>query len=211
MAKGGAMIEWIRPRRVVFAAFISLFLMTGCQSVMSSSSDKPAGRHTTKNMFPLRFKIHAFAVHCYNTVRCQVIYNNFDFGPYGADNQLSPPPPSPDYRDHWALASYIGIRNFPPPAEVKWTSLDGIAHETKVDIGAIFKDERVLYDVPESEIPDGMFPQGLIIDPGIILEVSDRTVNVYMKALIPTKTEQIPGNKYSDIRGDVLLAWSRTY
>ncbi len=81
----------------------------------------------------------------------------------------------------------------------------------KVDIGAIFKGERVLYHVPESEIRDGIFPQGLVAGPSIFLEVNDRTINVYMQALIPTKTEQIPGNKYSDAREDVILAWTRTY
>jgi hypothetical protein len=178
---------------------------------MSSPSDSSTEHHAASNMFPLRFKIHAFAVHCYNTIRCRVIYNNFDFSSYKAEEQPSPPPPAPDYREHWGLASYAGIRNFPAPAEVQWTSLDGASHEAKLDIGAIFKDERVLYKVPDSEIPDGMFPQGLIIDPGILLEVNDRTINVYMKALIPTKTEQIPGNKYSDAREDVILAWTHTY
>jgi hypothetical protein len=205
------MIGSLYPRRIVFAVAIFLLLTTGCQSVMSSPSDKSAEHHAASNVFPLRFKIHAFAAHCYNTIRCRVIYSNFDFGPYKTEEQPSPPPPSPDYRDRWALASYAGIRNFPPPAEVKWTSLDGATHEAKVDIGVIFKNERVLYKVPDSEIPDGMFPQGLIIDPGIILEVNDRTINVYMQALIPTKAEQISGNKYSDVREDVLLAWSHTY
>ncbi len=148
-------------------------------------------------MFPLRFVDHDFQVFCYNTLRCHVVYNNFNFTPYKADQEPSPAPPSADYRDHWPFASYLGIRNFPPPAEVKWTSLDGVEHTAQVDIAAIFKDERVLYRVPDSEIPDRSWGG----EPGILLEVNDRTISVYMKAFIATKTEQIPGNK--------IQRWSR--
>ena len=158
-------------------------------------------------MFPLTFVDHDFEVHCYNTLRCRVIYNDSNFSPYKAEDEPSPPPPSPDYRDHWRFASNLGIRNFPPPAQVSWTSLDGIAHEAEVNIGEIFKDQRVLYNVPDSEIPDRSWGG----EPGIILEVNDRTLSVYMKAFIATKTEQIPGNKYSYGREDVIRAWTHTY
>ena len=157
-------------------------------------------------MFPLRFYNHGFAVHCYNTIRCQVIYYDHDFTRLLGDKP-SGPPPSPDYREKWSMAMRSWIPNFPPPAEVRWTSLDGTEHEAKVDIGAIFKDQRVLYRVPDKEIPDQSWGD----DPSIFLEISDRTLNVYMKAFIATKTEQIPGNKYSDGRDDVILAWTHTY
>lgn len=191
---------------VAFAPAL-LLLMTGCHPAMSTRSDSPSADHAEPSMFPLRFVDHDFQVFCYNTLRCHVIYNNFDFTPYKADEQPSPAPPSKDYRDRWPFASYLGIRNFPPPAEVSWTSLDGVAHTAKVDIGAIFKDERVLYRVPDAEIPDRSWGG----EPGIFLEVNDRTISVYMKAFIATKTEQIPGNKYSDGRDDVILAWTHTY
>jgi len=47
--------------------------------------------------------------------------------------------------------------------------------------------------------------------PGIFLEVNDRTISVYMKAFIATRAEQIPGNKDSDFRDDVILAWTHAY
>ncbi|MEO8746427.1 MAG: hypothetical protein ABI379_02035 [Rhodanobacter sp.] len=174
---------------------------------MPTSSTKGSQPSATSSMFPLKFYQHAFDAHCYNTIRCKVIYNRFNFSPDHAETQPSPAPPSPDYRQHWSYASYAGIANFPPPAEVQWTSLDGVTHEAKVDIGAIFKDGRVLYHVPDAEIPDKSWTE----EPGIFLEVNDRTINVYMQAVIATKTEQIPGNKYSHRRDDVILAWSHTY
>ncbi|MBN8715250.1 MAG: hypothetical protein J0H50_15020 [Xanthomonadales bacterium] len=174
---------------------------------MANPSDPADTQEASAPMFPLRFAFHAFQVFCYNTLRCQVIYANHNFSPWKAEEEPSPPPRSPDYRDHWPLASNIGIRNFPPPAKVRWTSMDGVTHEAEVAIGTIFKDERVLYRVPDSEIPDRSWSG----EPGILLEVNDRTISVYMKAFIATKTEQIPGNKYSNAREDVILAWTHTY
>lgn len=197
-------------QNLVFRAVLSaatILLLTGCITAMSTQSDSTNAHHTGSSMFPLRFVDHDFQVFCYNTVRCRVIYNNFNFSPYGAEKEPSPPPPSADYRDHWPFASYLGIRNFPPPAEVSWTSLDGVSHEATVDIGAIFKDERVLYSVPDIEISDRSWGG----EPGIFLEINDRMINVYMKAFIATKIAQIPGNKYSDARDDVILAWTHTY
>ena len=185
------------------AAFL---LITGCAPAMSNKPDSTE-HQTTSSMFPLRFVNHAFQVFCYNTVRCHAIYNDFNFTPYKADERPSPAPPSEDYRDHWPFASYAGIPNFPLPAEVNWTSLDGVAHTAQVDIGAIFKNERVLYQVPDNQIPDGSWGG----EPGIFLEINDRTISVYMKAFIATKAEQIPSNKDSNFRDDVILAWTHTY
>ena len=192
--------------RAVMSAVVFLLLTTGCHPVMSTQSDSSNAHHEGSSKFPLRFHEHAFAVHCYDTIRCQVIYYDHDFSRlYG--NKPSGPPASPDYRDQWPSATRGGIPNFPPAAEVRWVSLDGVPHEARVDIGTIFKDERVLYTVPDSEIPDRSWGG----DTDIFLEVNDRTINVYMKAFIATNTEQTPGNKDSDFRDDVILAWTNTY
>lgn len=191
--------------RALFALALAL-LTSGCQPAMSTQPDSSPRNHGEPSMFPLTFKVHAFQAYCFNTLTCKIVYNNYQFMPSYA-NKPSGPPPSPDYREHWPFASNIGIRNFPPPAQIQWTSLDGAEHNAKVDIGSIFKNERVLYKVADSEIPDRSWGG----EPGIILEVNDRTINVYMKAFIATKTEQIPGNKYSTGRDDVILAWTQTY
>jgi hypothetical protein len=196
-------------RTIFFRAVLPaamLLLMTGCHPAMSTQSDSASQHPAESSMFPLRFYDHGFSAHCYNTVRCQVIYYDHDFTrPFGS--KPSGPPPSPDYRDRWPAATRFGIPNFPPPAEVRWTSLDGVAHETKVDIGAIFKDQRVLHRVPDIEIPDRSWGG----EPSILLEVNDRTVSLYMKAFIATKAEQVPGDKNSDFREDVVLAWTHSY
>jgi hypothetical protein len=201
----------MRHARLASRALLILIALTGCLSAMALPSDTST-THPATNHFPLTFKRHDFRAYCYNTIGCEVIYanNNFTRRYYG--DKVAPPPRSPDYRDAWGLASYLGIPNFPPPAEVKWKSLDGVAHEASVDIGAIFKDELIRYLVPNDEIVDGLYPgPGPAGEPSIFLEVNDRTISVFMKAFIPTKKEQEPGNKYSDFREDLILAWTRTY
>jgi hypothetical protein len=94
------------------------------------------------------------------------------------------------------LVSRVGIRNFPPPAEVKWTAKDGTSHAAKVDIGTIFKDCLIWHNVPKADMKD--FYRGpYASDADILIVVDDHTVSVYTKTFIPTLTEQIPGNKYS--------------
>lgn len=177
---------------------------------MAFSSDSPT-KHAAPNHFPLKFKRHDFRAYCYNTIGCEVIYADNNFTRIYED-KVAPAPRSPNYRDDWGLASYGGIPNFPPPALVRWKSLDGVSHEAKVDIAAIFKDELILYRVPNDEIREGAFPgPGPAADPSIFLEVNDRTISVFTKTMIPTKAEQEPGNRFSDYRADLIPVWSQTY
>ena len=189
--------------QTLLAALLCLPIF-GCQHAMSTSSPGSAG-HVVRNEFPLRFKEHSFEAVCYNTIDCKVVYSNTVEWEDEHD-EVSPPPKSANYRDSWGLASHIGIDNFPPPAEVTWKSLDGIAHEAQVDIGKIFKDELVLHNVPQEDIP--VETAAMVGGPSIFLEVNDRTINVYMNAHIALK--DTPSRK-SDFRSELILAWSHTY
>lgn len=102
------------------------------------------------------------------------------------------------------------IRNFPPPAKVRWRSKDGEAHEAEIDIGALFADEVIRHHVPRDEmpeLPDGKYRN----EPSIILEVNDRTIRVWMRAHVPTRKLQELGNPYSDFRNDLILVETYTY
>lgn len=201
----------MRHARLASRALLILIALTGCLSAMALPSDTST-KHPATNHFPLTFKRHDFRAYCYNTIGCEVIYANNNFTRSHSGDVVSPPPPSPDYREKWGFASYGGIPNFPPPAEVTWKSLDGKSHTASVDIGAIFKDELVRYRVQNDDIREGAFPgPGPAADPSIYLEVNDRTISVFTKTLIPTKKEQEPGNQNSYYRADLVQAWSRTY
>ncbi|NYE27628.1 hypothetical protein HDE78_000553 [Rhodanobacter sp. K2T2] len=203
------MLSPFNVRRATFSIAGSVLLMTGCQTAISAQTYATISPPAQTRAVPLKFKRHNFEVHCYNTLSCTVVYDNNDFArPYL--NTPTPAPSADDYQKHWGTASYLGIKNFPPPAEIRWKSRDGQSHEATVDIGAIFKDELIWHNVPKSEMTD--FYKGPVADdPDIFLEVNDHTLNVYMAMFIPTKNEQIPGNKDSDFRKDIILSWSHTY
>jgi hypothetical protein len=202
------MLSLFKLRRTTFSIAASVLLMAGCHPAMSAQTDARIAPPAQTHAVPLKFKQHNFEAVCYNTIGCTVVYNNRPQAKHGAD-EVSGPPKSKDYKKTWGSVE-TGIRNFPAPAEVTWKSLDGVAHEAKVDIGSIFKDELVWHDVPKSDMTD--FYAGPVAGaPDIYLEVNDRTINVYMAMLVPTKAEQIPGNKDSDFRKDVILAWSQTF
>jgi len=195
-------------RRATLSIAVSVLLMTGCHPAMSAQANSRIEPPAQTHAVPLKFKLHNFEALCYNTIGCNVIYNN-RYQMQHAPDEVSPSPKSSDYKKNWGSVE-LGINNFPSPAEVTWKSMDGVAHEAKVDIGAIFKDELIWHDVPKADMAN--FYKGPVAgDPDIYLEVNDRTVNVYMAMFIPTKGEQIPGNKDSDFRKDVILAWSHTY
>ena len=153
--------------------------------------------------FPLRFLRHNFGIATYAVQEYTVIYANrpYSGGPRPAREEVHP------NAFHGTSAGHISIRNFPPPAVVRWTSKDGTPLEAQVDIGEIFKDELVLYDVPREEISD----RTPSINPDIVMEINDRTINVYMRAFISLKEPRIPGNRHSDAQDELVLAWSRTY
>ena len=198
-----------RYRRAAMRVAVLFTLVTGSHAMSTPPGDAadyrqpPAPTHEV----PLRFAGHNFESLCFNTIGCKVGYAG-SYQTEDASDKTSPPPPA-NLDEVWGPGE-AGIRNFPPPAEVTWKSLDGAAHEAKVDIAAIFKDGLIWHNVPKADMAH--FYRGEWAgDPNIYLEVDDHTISVYTRMLIPTKTEQIPGNKDSDIRTDLFLVWSHTY
>ena len=171
---------------------------------MSTSDPSHESGNRDENAALLRFTAHSFSAHCFDTIGYKVLYDNL-YAVRRDDDEVSPPPRA-DYLSYLS-ASTVGIQNFPPPAIVTWRSKDGTPHKATVDIGDIFKDQRILHHVPAKDIPKDAY----VDDPGIILVVNDRTISVYMRATIPLKEPSIPGNKYSDFRDDLILAYSHTY
>ena len=196
-------------RSLILAAPLSLAL-TGCQSAMSSSPtsspDPSDGSYSNVNPeWPLKFRAHYFGAHCFDTQHCEILYRGF---PHGADSGPSPSVASYGRPLEKLLSAGRGpIPNFPPPAKVTWRSKDGTSHEAEIDIGEIFKDQLIRHNVAREDATD-IPTSGM---PGIILEVNDRTINVYMRAIIATKELQKPGNPHSDFRNDLIKAFSKTY
>ncbi|UPG85730.1 hypothetical protein L2Y94_20955 [Luteibacter aegosomatis] len=152
----------------------------------------------------VRFAKHNFSAYCFNTYECRVDYDNYRHADIQAGKR-SPPVPS-DWSKS-ADAGYGGIRNFPDPATVIWRSLDGVHHETYVDIGRIFSSEQVVHRVPPKEIK----MDGAVLSPDVILAVDDREIRVYMRAMIPLNYPKKPSNPYSFFEDDLILVHSKKY
>ncbi|HJS34526.1 MAG TPA: hypothetical protein VJ766_03455, partial [Pseudoxanthomonas sp.] len=165
-------------------ALISAMIIStaGCQGMamtQESGNGKTVGRiDNTVADWPLTFVRHNFGATSYSTYGCKVVYNGFLHLSDDDDVlRISSASAHPDALKKLS-AGYLSVRNFPGPAKVTWRSADGVAHQAEVDIGGIFKDQEVLHNVPKGEV------LGDLGNPDILLEVNDRTINVYMRAFV---------------------------
>ncbi len=141
-----------RYRNAAWQIIACFLLFSGSQFATSAPTDDPADYREppapTKQV-PLRFGAHNFGAHCYNTLHCSVIYHNHDFTILDHDEPSRSP--RSDEIDN-LTAGTLGIENFPPPAQVKWTAKDGSTHEAIVNIEKIFKDGLIWHKVPNPQI-----------------------------------------------------------
>lgn len=172
-----------------------------------STSKKTETYTPVSNEWPLRFEKHGFAAHCYDTTGCSVLYNDEYLVQDPAD-KVRPSSESigPNYQKGWGTVTFGGIKNFPKPAVVKWKSKDGALHAAEVDIAEIFKNQQILHRVAREDLPTET--AATIGEPSIILEVNNRTINVYMREAIYLKDTE---SRRNESRDDVILAFSRTY
>ncbi|MFZ5656511.1 MAG: hypothetical protein ACOY37_05565 [Pseudomonadota bacterium] len=196
--------------RAGYASLIAALLaLTGCPSAMSTvgSSDSSSERvEPDADMWPLRFKAHMFGAHCFGTQACRIVYRGMEHGSDDASPSIE------SYGrplDKLLSAGRGPIPNFPAPAQVRWKSKDGSALEADVDIGEIFKDRVIRHRLGREEIPEATLRSDHVAD--IIIEVNDRTINVYTRALISTREQQKPGNRHSNFRNDLFKVFTRTY
>ena len=184
--------------------------LTGCSAAMTSTPapESSAGLDDSAYVgWPLKFKAHYFGASTYSTYGCKVVYSGMN---RVADSeevlQNSSESIGSKYPNNMR-AGWGPIANFPPPATVTWRSKDGSSHEAEIDIGEIFKDELIRHNIARE---DAMDPASSGM-PGIILEVNDRTINVYMRAMIWLKEPRLPGRPHSDYQDDLIKVFSRSY
>jgi hypothetical protein len=165
----------------------------------------------SKDPWPLKFTRHNFEAACHNTQRCSVVYDRDQFT-RRYEFEASGPPPAGDWKQRWTAGTGVD-KCFPPPAQVDWISLDGTEHHARIDIGAMFKDRLVRHNVPREDIPEGWLAANAI-DPvsiHVLMEINDRTITVYTRAHVATKSLRVPGNDYSNYRNDLIEVWTHTY
>lgn len=189
---------------------LGVLFAAGCQPAMTAPS-APAttsGHETiagTVAEWPLTFKRHLFGAVCFDTRGCEVIYDDRDHGT-AADTPSAADIPAQRY-DALMIARYGDLPNFATPARLRWRSRDGSEHAGEVDLAEIFKDGLVRHKTPREDIAEDV-SMGFT---HVVLEINDRTVNVYTRTMIPTKREQVPGNPHSFFRDDLIKVYSRTH
>jgi hypothetical protein len=194
-------------------AGLLMLILSGCPSAMTTPTTQDATlppaterRYTgTVADWPLFFKRHLFGAFCFDTRGCEVRYDGRDHGTAADTPTLTSI--DPKRYDALMIARYGDLANFPGPAQVRWRSKDGSEHHAEIDFAEIFKDELIRHNVPREDIAEGV-SMGFT---HVLLEVNDRTINVYTRTMIPTKREQVPGNKYSHFRDELINVYSRSY
>jgi hypothetical protein len=203
-----------RGRRSAMAMAIVAFaqMISGCHPAMTSpvphnapAAAVDASPSGTVADWPLTFKRHLFGAVCFDTRGCSVIYDGRDHGTTADTPSVSSLPPG--RFDALMIARYGDLPNFPAPAQLRWRAKDGTELTAEVDLGEIFGDGLIRHNVAREDIAKGV-SMGFT---HVLIEVNDRTVNVYTRTLIPTDREQVPGNKHSHFRDDLIKVHSRSY
>ncbi|QWT20172.1 hypothetical protein KPL74_20805 [Bacillus sp. NP157] len=181
-----------------------------------------AGPLFGKDPWPLRFHTHTFSAWCFNTLACSIVYNHAEFGTRHRDyegnirDKPSGPIPADDWRQRWegghGIVPYDG-NTFPTDVELKWTSLDGSDHATRLDLDEMFKERLIVHRVAREDVLETWLDVKSIkpVSPSIYVEVDDRTINVYMRAMIFLKNTDSTGQPRSRMQDELILAWTHTY
>lgn len=175
-----------------------------------------------KDPWPLRFHSHSFNAACFNTLECSLLYNGHQFGTrrygYGGEvlDKPSGAPPFENWREKWSGRHGIipvDGKTFPGAVQIEWISSDGDRHAASIDLDKLFADRVILHLVGRNQVKEEWLKAKSVhpVSPHIMVEVNDRTLNVFMRALVATEEEQIPGNSHSHFRDDLILAWTCTY
>jgi len=159
--------------------------------------------------WPIRFDSFSFDACCYNTLKCHIYYNKSEMSLH--ISEPSGQPISENWKESWSAGYSLGRPGFPPPVEIYWTALDGVARETEIDLEDIFPDRLVLHNVAREDVKPGWEKTPYARSADILLEVNDRTINVYMRGWIVLKERESPDDPGSDERRDLVLAWTKTY
>lgn len=217
LSYGGGAHRRSAPRSSsIFVAMLATTLLCACQSAMSSDRDfgpYPGApnidrRYTgTVADWPLFFIKHNFSTQCFDTQYCLVKYGSMPSEHREPTSSIASV--GKNYPGILTGAVRIGIDNFAGPVEVTWRSKDGTPLEARIDFEDLFKDRLVPIPpgVERDEIPEKIG----IGQTTIIVEVNDRTVNVYTSTHIPMKEEQITGNRYSTNNDDLVRVFTHTY
>lgn len=196
-----------------FAPPLLFLALQGCAAPMTSTEHAkypPPGHFPpTLNRVvdgPLRFWQHNLGAYCFRTWGCRVEYGDqVIWDKPTSEHQLPAEAYPADLRKRMR-GTNLGFRAFEGPLRLRWQDDQKRPHALDLDLGEIFADGLIRHHVPR----DLISPTSSVGNPDIIVEIEDRTVRLYMRAHIPLKAPQDPGNPYSDFVEENILVLERT-
>ncbi|CTP88094.1 hypothetical protein A6R71_09975 [Xanthomonas translucens pv. arrhenatheri] len=170
-------------------------------------------RKKSSEPWPLRFDSYSFGARCYHVSRCSIIFAKQQHSNYW--DKPSGAPHAPDWKDDWTggfgSTEEFETRGFPSTVDIRWTALDGVERYVEIDLEKVFPGHLILHRVPKEEVFEYWAENKRKIAE-ILLEVNDRTINVYMRTWILTNRLQSPDDPNLKVsRDDLILAWTKTY
>lgn len=170
--------------------------------------------NSTPTTWPLTFDSFSFGTRAYNTLRCNIIFENRQFA---LDDEIDGPsgePNTPNWRDRWSASFIVLPEDMPPgPVQLRWVSLDGVEHRTEIDlIKDIFPKREILHDVAREDVWEFWDSDSSGHSPEILLELNDREIVVYMKSFIHTRIWEGEGDDARrKVHFKLFQAWKQTY
>ena len=166
-------------------------------------------KKTPQEPWPIRFDDFSFGARCYNTLKCHIYYDKAELSLHVSEP--SGQPFKENWKDSWTAGYSLGYPGFPPPIKIYWTALDGVARETEINLEDVFPERLVLHNVPREDIRPGWegARESRYVD--ILLEVNDRTINIYMRGRILQRKMKDSDDPNGEWRRDLILAWTKTY
>lgn len=165
--------------------------------------------------WPLVFDDYSLDTRCYNTLACSIIYARHQLVSPKNLGSPSGQPHRPDWKDQWHgnFSTYdFDTRGFPSTVEFRWKALDGIQREAEIDLDDVFPGHQIKHQVPREAV-DEDWASTMRKSADILMEVNDRTINVYTRAKVLGKQEidpeHRPGKRVAYY--SLMLAWTRTY
>ena len=177
----------------LFTALYTIFLILNFNQskAMTAMTKKP----------DLTFKRHDFGVACYNASDLRVVYAGIPFVREAECRDREP------YDEKRIKANTTGLIAFSGPVDVKWKSEDGEQHQYQLDLDEIFKGKKVLHHEKEEDL----LIKHPSYDPGIYIEVDNRTLNIYMDVNIILSPNGVDNGNQRYSRRNVTLAFTKTF
>lgn len=156
----------------------------------------------------LRFTAHNFALFCYDCSNVHVVYGRRAHDLW--DEGTPAPVKTAAHADRYPNMKFGTYTAFETTLEARWTAHDGTTLSCEVDLNEVFPDRVVPHNVDPRRIYAPMPITGR--EPTILVEVNDRTLNIYIDATIQSLPEGADPSKVArDETHCRTLAYTRAF